>query len=164
MKSLMKLYCFLIFLLIVCCEGPIEDEYEDIKIPKMFDLSGIWDMVAWYPTDCPECVEYRYNIDLGLIIFDSSRYELSLYYTFHENPNTLIETGNYVHSSYYFNAWYVGSMFEGEIQLSPIDGPVWSFLYRTGRPPNQYNEIIFKNFTLRNDTTAFVMYWTRRIQ
>lgn len=146
------------------CEKPIEEDYEDkVPIPKKFDLSGIWELSAWFPLDCPNCTEYRYDITRGSLLFDATTYDLNIYYTYNNHSDSIEERGTFVYSSYYFVSWYgESSMFLGEILFTPPDKQLWSVNYRTGRPPNQYDEIIFKDFVFKNDSTTIMMYWDRK--
>jgi len=150
-----------LLLFFIGCEKPIKDE-EEIKIPEGYDINGIWSLYAWFPLDCPDCAEYRYSITKGEMILDMQEYSLNLFYTFNDQVDSLIERGTFYYSSEYFVSWHgVYTLFLGDIDFYPLAGEFWTVRYRTGYPPDQYNQIIFRNFLLKNDNTSVMVYWYR---
>jgi hypothetical protein len=153
--------CLLILLTLPCCDKPIEEE-EKPQMPEKYDIAGTWSLVAWFPLDSPEGLEYRYDITRGDLIFDGNEYGLNLHYTFYNQADSLIEMGTFYYSSEYFVSWEGEyTLFWGYIDFYPLNGEFWTVRWRTGYPPDQYNQIIFRNFMLKNDTTMVMLYWFR---
>lgn len=161
MRFLVWAGSFFFLLLFIGCEEPINDE-EEVKIPEEYDINGIWSLYAWFPLDCSDCEEYRYNITEGEMILDMQEYSLNLFYTFNDHADSLIERGTFYYSSEYFVSWHgVNTLFLGDIDFYPLAGEFWTVRYRTGYAPDQYNQIIFRNFLLKNDSTSVMLYWYR---
>ena len=143
------------------CDTPIEEE-EMTQMPDKYDISGNWTLFAWYPLDSPEGLEYRYDITRGDLFFDVDEYTLNLYYTYYDQTDSLIEMGAFYYSSEYFVSWNGEStLFWGYIDFYPLNGEFWTVRWRTGFPPDEYNQVIFRNFNLKNDTTMVMLYWLR---
>jgi len=154
--------CFLMLLSLLGCDKPAEEEKEKPQMPEKYDISGIWSLFAWYPLDSPEGSEYRYNITMGDLIFDMEEYALNLHYTFYNQADSFIEMGDFFYSSEYFVSYNgVNTLFLGDIDFYPLNGEFWTVRWRTGFPPDEYNQIIFRNFMLPNDTTMVMLYWLR---
>lgn len=157
-----RILIFLILLPLLCCEEPIEVE-DQTKMPAKYDISGTWSLYAWFPNDCLSCTEYKYDITFGEMVLDMQEYSLMLNYTFNDQADSLIEIGTFYYSSEYFVEWGDGesTLFLGDIDFYPMGGDFWTVRYRTGRPPDQYNQVYFRNFSLKNDTTSVMLYWYR---
>jgi len=152
---------FLMLLTLLGCDKPNEEE-EKTQMPEKYDISGIWSLYAWYPLDSPEGSEYRYNITMGDLIFDMDEYALNLHYTLYNQADSLSEMGTFYYSSEYFVSYNgVNTLFLGDIDFYPLNGEFWTVRWRTGFPPDEYNQIIFRNFMLPNDTTMVMLYWLR---
>jgi len=128
-NDILRTVGFFILLTLPGCDKQVEEE-EKTQMTEKYDISGMWSLYAWFPLDCPDCTEYRYNITRGDLIFDMNEYALNLHYTFCNQADSLIEMGTFFYSSEYY-------------------------------PPDQYNQIIFRNFNLKNDTTMVMLYWLR---
>lgn len=157
-----RILIFLILLPLLSCEEHIKEE-EEFKMPEKYDISGTWNLYAWFPIDCSDCTGFRYDITKGEMILDFQEYHLNLHYTFYDYADSLTETGTFYYSSEYFVAWgdSESTLFLGDIDFYPMDGDFWTVRYRTGRPPDQYNQVYFRNFLLKNDTTSVMLYWYR---
>ncbi len=143
------------------CEKPIEEE-EMAQMPEKYNISGNWILSAWFPLDAPAGSPYRYDITSGELLLDLDEYALNLHYTFNDKPDSVIERGTYYYSSEYFVSWNSeNTLFFGDIDFYPLDGEFWTVRWRTGYPPDEYNQVIFRNFNLKNDTTMIMLYWLR---
>ncbi len=160
-NDILRTVGFFILLTLPGCDKQVEEE-EKTQMTEKYDISGMWSLYAWFPLDCPDCTEYRYNITRGDLIFDMNEYALNLHYTFCNQADSLIEMGTFFYSSEYFVSYNgENTLFWGYIDFYPLNGEFWTVRWRTGHPPDQYNQIIFRNFNLKNDTTMVMLYWLR---
>ena len=160
-NHLLQTVCLFILLTLPGCDEPIEEE-ELPKMPEKYDMAGTWSLVAWFPLDAPEGTEYRYDITSGDLIFDGTEYALNLRYAFYDQADSLFEMGTFYYSSEYFVSWEGAyTLFWGYIDFYPLNGEFWTVRWRTGHPPDEYNQLIFRNFMLKNDTTMIMLYWLR---
>ena len=160
-NDILRTVGFFILLTLPGCDKQVEEE-EKTQMTEKYDISGMWSLYAWFPLDCPDCTEYRYNITRGDLIFDMNEYALNLHYTFCNQADSLIEMGAFFYSSEYFVSYNgENTLFWGYLDFYPLNGECWTVRWRTGYPPDQYNQIIFRNFNLKNDTTMVMLYWLR---
>ncbi len=160
-NDILRTVGFFILLTLPGCDKQVEEE-EKTQMTEKYDISGMWSLYAWFPLDCPDCTEYRYNITRGDLIFDMNEYALNLHYTFCNQADSLIEMGTFFYSSEYFVSYNgENTLFWGYLDFYPLNGECWTVRWRTGYPPDQYNQIIFRNFNLKNDTTMVMLYWLR---
>jgi hypothetical protein len=143
------------------CEEPLKDEELD-KIPEKYDISGTWSLYAWFSVDCPDCTNLPFNFTEGELILDNEEYNLTLHYTYDNQPDSVLEMGTYYYSSEFFISWNAeSSLFLGDIDFYPSGGEFWTVRWRTGRPPDEYNQVYFRNYHVKNDNSMVMLYWYR---
>jgi hypothetical protein len=143
------------------CEKPIELDEEE-KTPDKYDITGVWNLYAWFSVDCPDCTNLPFEFTEGQMILGTEDYNLTIYYTYNNQPDSVIEMGKFYYSSGFFISWYSESnLYLGDISFHPTNGESWTVLYRTGRPPDEYNQVFFRNYRLKDDNSLILLHWYR---